>query len=147
MYSPRKPLAARNEMKSEEVKARATQYCTCKATVVRELKVHRVKLSGKSEILTELMLMQLGTHVTLSARIKEWDCVFTIAKDGTSMRTFYSKLYKYCPTILIIKDTKGRVFGAYVSEKWKNSKDFYGTGETFLFSFNVFFEITLSLTS
>jgi len=84
------------------------------------------------------MLLQLGSHVTLSSRIKEWNCVFNIAKDGTSLRTFYTKLEKYCPTILVIKDTKGHVFGAYVSDTWKYSESFYGRGETFLFTFNVY---------
>ena len=34
-----------------------------------------------------------------------------------------------------MKDTHGYVFGAFCTETWKKSPTFYGTGETFLFTF------------
>ena len=68
-------------------------------------------------------------------RLKEWEVIFGINEDGTSIHTFYYNVKKYNPTIILIKDNKGNVFGGFASEQWKQSKHFYGTGESFLFSF------------
>lgn len=81
------------------------------------------------------MLILLGSKVSPLMRIKEWEVVYGISKDGDSLRTFYSNTKKYNPTIILIKDTKGNIFGGFISEKWHCSKRFYGTGESFLFSF------------
>ena len=107
---------------------------------MKQLQAYKIRLDSKgkkSAILTEPMLIQLGVNVPAIYRIKEWNLIFSINTDGVSMHTFYSKVEKYCPTIILIKDTKGNVFGAYVSEPWHSLSRFYGTGESFLFKFNV----------
>jgi hypothetical protein len=38
--------------------------------------------------------------------------------------------------VLLVRDTKGKVFGAYCSEAWRKALHFYGLGESFLFSFD-----------
>lgn len=38
-------------------------------------------------------------------------------------------------TLLLIKDTDDRVFGAFCCEEWRIKNTFYGTGESFVFSF------------
>ena len=43
----------------------------------------------------------------------------------------------HCPIILTIKDLDGWVFGAYLSDPLHTSKTFYGSGESFLFTFKV----------
>ena len=37
------------------------------------------------------------------------------------------------PTVLVIKTTTNAVLGAFTVSQWKESKDYYGTAETFLF--------------
>lgn len=37
------------------------------------------------------------------------------------------------PSLLLVKDAGGAVFGAYVSDAWRYNPRFYGTGETFVF--------------
>ena len=39
--------------------------------------------------------------------------------------------------VMVIEDTKGWKFGAYCSEKLRFSDEFYGTGESFVFTFKV----------
>ncbi|NWR91733.1 OXR1 protein, partial [Furnarius figulus] len=51
-------------------------------------------------------------------------------KDG------YQRLSK-----MVIKDSDGQVFGALASEPFKVSDGFYGTGETFMFTFSPDFEV------
>ena len=38
-------------------------------------------------------------------------------------------------TILVVKDTKGYVFGAFLTEEWHRSSNFYGDGYSFVFTF------------
>lgn len=68
---------------------------------------------------------------------QSWDLVYNINKDGISYVTFYYKTEKYNPTLVIIEDTNGNVFGIYATERWHKSPEFYGTGESFLFTFKV----------
>jgi len=92
----------------------------------------------KSKILNPKMLVLLGLVIPPLFKRKKWELVFSTDTEGVSMRTFYQCVENYNPTILLIKDSNGNVFGAYASEKWHNSKYYYGTGETFLFKFIAF---------
>jgi hypothetical protein len=104
---------------------------------LKHLKAYKLKLSKKrmSEILTEERLILLGSKVSPLMRMKEWDVIFGINKDGISFRTFFSNAQKFNPTIILVKDTRGVVFGGFASERWHPSSHFYGTGESFLFTF------------
>ena len=70
---------------------------------------------------------------------------YSTDNDGFSLTTFYSKSEPYEPTVLVIKTVKGDKFGAYCSTSWRerNAMDdrgarqvYFGTGESFLFSFS-----------
>jgi hypothetical protein len=37
------------------------------------------------------------------------------------------------PSLLLVKDAGGAVFGAYVSESWRYNPRFYGSGEVFVY--------------
>jgi hypothetical protein len=39
------------------------------------------------------------------------------------------------PHIILIKDTKGNIFGAFIANTWKNNKKIRCSQETFIFSF------------
>ena len=51
------------------------------------------------------------------------------------MNTFYGNLKHHMYTLILILDTEGNRFGAFCTQEWKSQKYFYGTGETFLFTF------------
>jgi hypothetical protein len=53
--------------------------------------------------------------------MREWKLLFSINKDGCSMQTFYKKLKQRDNTVLLIKDGKDRVFGAFCCEEWHAS--------------------------
>ena len=67
-------------------------------------------------------------------RMREWNLLFTLTREGTSFRTFYEKVEDRDNTLLVIEDTDGGVFGAFTVEEWHRDPSFYGCGaEMFLF--------------
>lgn len=71
-----------------------------------------------------------------------WTLAFGTSKHGMSIKTLYRAMQgQDTPVLLVIKDSDGQVFGALASEPLKVSDGFYGTGETFLFTFNPEFEV------
>ncbi|XP_057689143.1 oxidation resistance protein 1a isoform X6 [Corythoichthys intestinalis] len=71
-----------------------------------------------------------------------WTLAFGTTKHGMSIKTLYRAMQgQDTPVLMVIKDSDGQVFGALASEPFKISDGFYGTGETFLFTFNPEFEV------
>ncbi|XP_069558219.1 oxidation resistance protein 1a isoform X6 [Brachyistius frenatus] len=71
-----------------------------------------------------------------------WTLAFGTSKHGMSIKSLYRAMQgQDTPVLMVIKDSDGQVFGALASEPFKVSDGFYGTGETFLFSFNPEFEV------
>ncbi|XP_041648710.1 oxidation resistance protein 1a isoform X2 [Cheilinus undulatus] len=71
-----------------------------------------------------------------------WTLAFGTSKHGMSIKTLYRAMQgQDTPVLMVIKDSDGQVFGALASEPLKVSDGFYGTGETFLFTFNPEFEV------
>lgn len=64
-----------------------------------------------------------------------WHRLYTSDEDGLSFNRLQNALLGYGgPTLLIIKESQGDgIFGAYTSTAWKESKDFYGNSDCFLF--------------
>ncbi len=64
-----------------------------------------------------------------------WYRLFTSDEDGLSFNRLQNSLLGYGgPTLLIIKEVEGGgIFGAFTSTAWKESKDFYGDSDCFLF--------------
>lgn len=48
---------------------------------------------------------------------------------------FYKTKNETGPSILLIKTTKGNLFGAFQPVPWEQSSKYYGSGETFVFTF------------
>jgi len=60
--------------------------------------------------------------------------LFTSESDGTSFNRLLNALLGYAgPTLLLIRDTDANVFGAFTASPWKESKEFYGNSDCFLF--------------
>lgn len=70
-------------------------------------------------------------------RIYDWKLSYSISLHGISLKALYRHAKTCCPVILLIKDGADNAFGAFISTHLRQSQSFYGTGETFLFSFKV----------
>uniref|UniRef100_A0A6B2LKV8 Oxidation resistance protein 1 n=1 Tax=Arcella intermedia TaxID=1963864 RepID=A0A6B2LKV8_9EUKA len=75
----------------------------------------------------------LTTFLPPRFKLKDWELLFCTSTDGISMLSFYLKTRDADPTLLVVEDKKGHVFGAFVTEPWEKQKGYYGTGESFLF--------------
>lgn len=60
--------------------------------------------------------------------------LYTSDQDGLSFNRLLNALLGYNgPTLVIIRSTTGGVFGAFTASQWKESKDFYGLTDCFLY--------------
>lgn len=93
------------------------------------------RMSDRSEVLTE----EHFAHIIsggVPARFQEsaLDLLYSTDLHGFSLHTLYHRASKASPTLVAIRDTKGRVFGCYGAQPWKPSATrYYGTGESFVF--------------
>ena len=63
-----------------------------------------------------------------------WKWLYSLDCDGTSFTTLLDKVEGYQFTFLVLRMTKDVVCGGFAAQAWKTS-GFYGTGQSFLFSF------------
>ncbi|KAL0051502.1 hypothetical protein WJX82_008750 [Trebouxia sp. C0006] len=62
-----------------------------------------------------------------------WELLFHSNKHGQSFNTFMGKVAGKGPTLLLVKDKQGQLFGGYASEPWLKNGKYYGNFSTFLF--------------
>ncbi|KAL3142937.1 hypothetical protein ABBQ38_003222 [Trebouxia sp. C0009 RCD-2024] len=62
-----------------------------------------------------------------------WELLFYSNKHGQSFNTFMGKVAGKGPTMLLVKDKAGHVFGGYASEPWLKNGKYYGNFSSFLF--------------
>ncbi|KAL5268613.1 hypothetical protein ACHWQZ_G002454 [Mnemiopsis leidyi] len=90
---------------------------------------------GKSVLLTEDMVSQLQPYLPCHIIGIDMLLAYSMKIHGMSLRSLYNHCepYQDLPCILLIKDTRQYVFGAYLSAGIIESPKYYGSGETFLF--------------
>lgn len=93
-------------------------------------------LHGSSDILEEKHIRELSKCLPARAEGYSWTLAFTTTTMGFSLKSLYRALSRYeGPVLLIIRDNEQSIFGAFSSCSLKPSESFYGTGETYLFTF------------
>ena len=64
----------------------------------------------------------------------QWHRLYTSASDGLSFNRLQNALLGYGgPTLMVVQATNGGMFGAFTASAWKESKDFYGNSDCFLY--------------
>lgn len=65
---------------------------------------------------------------------EEWKLIYHSALNGLSFTTFLGNISNDIgPTVLVIKDKEGCIYGGYASQPWERHSDFYGDMKCFLF--------------
>ena len=70
-------------------------------------------------------------------RIYDWKMLYSMTVHGISLPLMYRKTKGCSPTILLIRDSFNNAFGVFITEPLKESLNYYGSGEMFLFTFKV----------
>lgn len=56
----------------------------------------------------------------------EWSMLFSTRIHGLSFTSMLGKIMNKGPTLLILEDTKGHVFGGFASDSWRLGPKFIG---------------------
>ncbi|XP_077561108.1 TLD domain-containing protein mustard isoform X4 [Haemaphysalis longicornis] len=100
------------------------------------------ELLDSTEIFTEEHRRELCKHLPARAESYSWALVYSTLKHGFSLKTLYREMLKIeSPILLAVLDTEGAVFGVLTSCSLRMSDHFYGTGESFLFTFHPEFKL------
>ena len=87
------------------------------------------------DTVTSLSILQavfLNSHLPFDLR-NVWRPLFNSDVDGESFSKFAGSITKQGPTIIVIWDKAGNIFGGFATESWKPSPKFVGKSESFLF--------------
>eukprot|EP01135_Chromosphaera_perkinsii_P007580 Nk52_evm36s914 gene=Nk52_evmTU36s914 len=103
--------------------------------------------SNPSSILSREQFSSVLRFVPPRHRVEDTSSVFHTDRDGYSMITFFAKCEQFFPTLLIVRTSNNEIFGAFLPRPWVDrmgaaeqsgsilhSSNFFGTGETFVFS-------------
>ncbi|XP_066461612.1 nuclear receptor coactivator 7 isoform X2 [Eleutherodactylus coqui] len=94
-------------------------------------------LKQKSNLLEDMHIEKLAHRLPARVQGYPWHLVYSTEKHGTSLKTLYRNLCSLdSPVLLVVKDMDNQVFGAYATHPFRLSDHYYGTGETFLFTFS-----------
>ena len=89
-----------------------------------------------STILNKIQFHELIESLPPVLRICNWHLIYATMKHGSCFEVLFRLLGDFdYPNILVVRDWKGNIFGAYFNEGWKRKKLFYGAGESFLYTF------------
>ncbi|TEA15312.1 hypothetical protein DBR06_SOUSAS5010010, partial [Sousa chinensis] len=95
------------------------------------------QLAEASQVLGASEMRQISLHLPPRVAGHSWSLAFRTSRDGFSLRSLYRQMEGHSgPVLLVLRDQDGQMFGAFSSSAIRLSKGFYGTGETFLFSFS-----------
>ncbi|XP_075868859.1 TLD domain-containing protein 2 isoform X2 [Nelusetta ayraudi] len=108
----------------------------------KEVEDDLIVLDDHSQLLDDdYHLKMLAAHMPARTQGCPWQLVYSTAVHGSSLKTLYRNMVGLdSPVLLVIKDMHNKVFGAFSSDPFRVSTSCYGTGETFLFSFNPKFQ-------
>ncbi|KAL3254021.1 hypothetical protein MRX96_054314 [Rhipicephalus microplus] len=86
---------------------------------------------------------ELCKHLPARAESYSWALVYSTLKHGFSLKTLYREMLKTeSPILLTVLDTEGALFfGVLTSCSLRMCEHFYGTGESFLFTFHPEFKL------
>jgi hypothetical protein len=97
---------------------------------------YKSKLMDSSNILTVEHVAYIDHALPITSQLCRWFRIYSMEANGSSLETLLILAKKQSPTLLVVKDAEGNVFGGFASDEWHRAFHYYGTGESFLFTFS-----------
>ena len=85
--------------------------------------------SAGESLLDATSVLFLNSHIPLKHR-HLWRQLFSSVRDGESFARLTKEITGRGPTIVIVEDTDGYVFGGFASASWETSPNFVGKQKT-----------------
>ncbi|NWR72074.1 NCOA7 protein, partial [Centropus unirufus] len=99
-------------------------------------------LKHHSALLENMHIEQLVRRLPARVQGYPWRLAYSTLEHGTSLKTLYRKSASLdSPVLLVVKDMDNQIFGAYATHPFRFSDHYYGTGETFLYTFSPNFKV------
>ncbi|XP_077638359.1 nuclear receptor coactivator 7 isoform X2 [Lonchura striata] len=99
-------------------------------------------LKHHSALLENMHIEQLARRLPARVQGYPWRLAYSTLEHGTSLKTLYRRSAALdSPVLLVIKDMDNQIFGAYATHPFRFSDHYYGTGETFLYTFSPHFKV------
>jgi TLD len=87
-------------------------------------------------ILKEDLMEELQPYLPFSKKGESFWMLYSMTRDGASLDLLLNKVQDAETTILAIETLDGEVFGAFCTQAWKRSHDYFGSGQSFLWRKN-----------
>lgn len=78
-----------------------------------------------SQLLTYSTILMLNDNLQAQLR-SQWKLLFSSLQHGESFTTLCSRIINKGPSLLIVRDKKGHVFGGFASQSWNYKSQFFG---------------------
>ncbi|KAI4378654.1 hypothetical protein MLD38_016105 [Melastoma candidum] len=95
--------------------------------------LHWNNIDSNQIVLKDVHAWHIGGALS-EHELDEWKLLYHSSFSGLSFSTFLGNITNIQgPTVLVIKDREGHIFGGYASQPWERHGDFYGDMKSFLF--------------
>ena len=84
---------------------------------------------GKAASLLDLPLLLFLAPLLPAGHSTPWRLLFSTHLHGESFTRMMSCIKGHGPTVLLLRDTKGHVFGGFASHSWEIRPQFQGEGQ------------------
>jgi len=96
----------------------------------------QIPASMRATLMNDKIASDLCQHLPVSLRWRSaWRLVYSPRIHGVSLNTFYRRVQDEGPTMLLVQDHHGYVFGGFASAAWHIADRYFGDGECFVFKF------------
>jgi hypothetical protein len=96
---------------------------------------YSVKKDSPSLILSDFQISNLAQKIPSIYRNLQWRLLYRMSTHGVSMNTFIERVKEEEVTLTILEDSLGYKFGGFTFDEWRHRKGFFGSGETFVYTF------------
>lgn len=102
-------------------------------------------IGPKSTILTDSHIRSIAVNLPLKLQFSKWRLIYSVLSHGADIISFYKLTKGINHSLVVVNTLQNEVFGGFVAEPWKNSLDYYGSGESFVFNIEKNYKNSVSI--